>query len=348
MNLTWRRLSLLVAQPFRTARATRTDKETLLVSIEHEGEVGRGEAVPMDTYHQTLASAEAAAEAIRPVLAATPCDDPFHLEDITAELRRRFDRERATVAAVDAALHDWVGKRLGVPVVRLLGLNPAQAPLTSYSIGIDDPQTIERKLHAAERYPILKVKVGTDDDEGLLKLVRRLAPNKTLRVDANGGWTPTVAAGKLRLMADHGVEFVEQPIPPGDNAALARLKKMRLCPIVADESCVRFEEIVPLAGCVDGINIKLSKCGGIREALRMIHLARGLGLKVMLGCMIESSLGIAAAAQLAPLADWLDLDGHLLLKTDPFAGLGGLAGRLTIGEGPGLGVRPNTRYTVPP
>ncbi len=344
MKLTWQRFALPVARPFRTSQAVRTDKEALVFSVEHDGEVGRGEAVPMDTYHQTLESAEAAAAEIRGILDSPPFDDPFDIEDITAALRRRFDAQRATVAGIDAALHDWVGKRLGVPVVRLLGLNPARAPLTSYSLGINDPQTIEHMLYHADRYPILKLKVGVEGDEEIVKRVRRLAPGKTLRVDANGGWTPKVAVQRLRFMAEQGVELVEQPIPAGDNAALARLKKLGLCPIVADESCVRFEDLPALAGCVDGVNIKLSKCGGIREALKMIHLARGLGLKVMLGCMIESSLGIAAAAQLAPLADWVDLDGHLLLKMDPFVGLGGVGGRLTIGQGPGLGVRPNAPF----
>ena len=336
MKLTWNRIQLKQAAPFRTATATRTDKQTIQVHIEHDGIVGWGEAVPMDSYGQSLESAEETLEAIAPLLRG----DPITVESIMADLVGRFDDQRATLAAVDAALHDWIGKRFGVPVTSWLGLDAGRAPLTSFTIGIDDPDGIAKRVRHASEYPILKVKVGAAADEEMPALVRKLAPDKIIRVDANTAWSSDEALERIERLVGCGVEFVEQPIPAGDNAALKRLKEASPCPIVADESCVRPADVLPLAGCVDGINIKLSKCGGIREALKMIHLARGAGLMVMLGCMIESSLGIAAAAQLAPLADWLDLDGHLLLSHDPFTGLGGRYGRLRIGTSPGLGVRP--------
>jgi len=335
VQLEWSRIELKLAGSFRTSKVTRTDKETLWVRIHHEGVTGWGEATPVDTYHQTVESAETT---LRDITRWIVRFVPFDLDEVVSQLLRRFPGQLATIAAVDAALNDWIGQKAGMPTVRLLGLNPMLAPLTSFSIGIDTPDLIESRLASAAEFPILKIKLGSSADEETLSLIRKKCPGKTLRVDANAGWTLDEAVARLPLMAKHDVEFVEQPLAANDHDGLRRLKDMAIRPIIADESCVRPADVLKIAGCVDGINIKLSKCGGIREALKMIHLARAHSLKVMLGCMIESSLGIAAAAQLAPLADWIDLDGHLLIRNDPFQGLGGHAGRLTIGCGPGLGI----------
>ncbi|MBK8269195.1 MAG: dipeptide epimerase [Planctomycetes bacterium] len=337
MKITWKRIKISPASVFRTAKAVRTDKETIWVQIKHEGTVGWGEAVPMDTYRQTLESAEETLGAVSELLATR---DPRHIEELSEELVARFDKQLATVAAIDAALHDWVGKKYGLSTVTMLGLNPARIPVTSFSIGIDTPQVVAEKTKAAAGFPIFKVKVGTPEGDIALKTIREFAPKKTVRVDANMGWTVEQALEQLPRLRELRVEFVEQPIAANDLEGLRRLKEAAIIPIVADESCVRPGDVLRLAGCVDGINIKLGKCGGIRPAMKMIHLARALGMKIMLGCMIESSLGIAAAAQLAPLVDWLDLDGHLLIKDDPFIGLGGQGGRLMIGGSQGLGVRP--------
>ncbi|HWL92448.1 MAG TPA: dipeptide epimerase [Phycisphaerae bacterium] len=339
MNLSWTHIRIIPASPFKTAKAVRTEKQTLWVRIEHAGVTGWGEAVPMDTYGQTLESAESALRTITELLRER---DPHAIEEIIALLTGRFDGELATVSAIDAALHDWIGKRYEIPTVRWLGLESPHTALTSFTIGIDTPEIIAAKVRAADAFPILKVKVGTPEGDAALKVIREIAPRKTVRVDANQGWTVEQALENLPRLKDLGVEFVEQPVAAGDLDGLRRLKQANILPIIADESCVRPADVVRLAGCVDGINIKLGKCGGIREAIKMIHLARGLGMKVMLGCMIESSLGIAAAAQLASLADWLDLDGYLLIREDPFMGLGGAAGRLSIGGGPGLGVLPSS------
>ncbi|MBI5763918.1 MAG: dipeptide epimerase [Planctomycetes bacterium] len=336
MNLTFRRMPLRLADSFRTAKADRTDKETLWVRVEHEGIEGWGEAAPVDTYRQTLESAEATLRKIGPLLG----DDPTDIEGISNRLTASFHDQLAAVCAVDAALHDWLGKRAGLPTVRVLGLSPRIVPLTSFSLGIGEPEQIADKMRRAAEYPIIKVKLGSARDEETLAIIRDIAPEKTVRVDANAAWTVDETLEKLPMLAKYRVEFVEQPIRAGDRYGLRRLHESGILPIVADESCVVPADVLPLAGCVAGVNIKLSKCGGIRPALKMIHLARAAGLKVMLGCMIESSLGIAAAAQLAPLADWLDLDGHLLISNDPFNGLGGREGLLTIGGGPGLGVMP--------
>lgn len=339
MQLTWKRLKLQLVHPFKTATAHRTEKITLEVSISHEGLQGFGEASPVDTYGQSIASAEAALGEIEPLLRGGALADPLNIEEIVAVLLARFDGQRAAIAAVDGAMHDWIGKRFGVSTVRWLGLNPAHAPPTSFTIGIAEPDLLEHKVQSAEAFPILKVKLGTEQDAAHLSLIRRFAPEKMLRVDANTAWSADEARDKLELLNRCAVEFLEQPVKAGDLNGLRRYRESGVLPIVADESCVRPADVVSLAGIVDGINIKMAKCGGIREALRMIHLARALGMRVMLGCMIESSLGIAQAAQLAPLADWLDLDGHLLLSNDPYEGLGRGA-RLQIGAGPGLGVRP--------
>jgi len=290
----------------------------------------------MDTYGQTLESAEETLGEIKCLLAA----ESAPTEGLGRRLAERFDDQLATVAAVDAAMYDWQGKRLGIPVTRLLGFDGRNIVPTSFTIGIDEPDRIEAKTLAAAAYPILKVKVGTPRDEETLAIIRSAAPHKTIRVDANMAWTVDEALERIAQLARFGIEFVEQPIRADDLDGLKVLTQAGLCPIVADESCVRPDDVDRLVGCVDGVNIKLSKCGGITQALEMARRAKAAGLKVMLGCMIQSSLGIAAAAQLAPLADWLDLDGHLLLKNDPFTGLGGAAGRLCIGERPGLGVVP--------
>jgi len=335
MKLACSRIAIRLATPFRTSRAVRSDRQTLWVRLSHDGVEGWGEAVPMDTYDQTLRSAEATCEAAANLIG----DNPWHGDAVVGRLLERFDDQRATIAAIDAALHDWVGKCLGVPVMHLLGLNPADAPPTSYSIGLGEPAEMAEKAQAARDMPILKIKLGTGDDEAVLAAVRSAAPDKGIRIDANQAWDADTAPDRVRMCERYGVELVEQPVPADALAGLRRLKAARVLPIVADESCIRPADVLRLRDCVDGINVKLEKCGGIREALRMIHLARACGLRVMLGCMVESSLGIAAAAQLAPLADWIDLDGHLLLADEPFEGLGGAHGRLTIAGGPGLGVR---------
>jgi len=336
MRLAWQRLNLKLRHPFVTAAAVRTHKQTIWVRLQHEGLEGWGEAVPADFYGQSLESAERTLQQIQSSLPPN-LDDPDSFID---SLLERFDDQRATVAALDAAVHDWIGKHDGRPTVSALGLNPATAPPTSITLGIDTPDRMLEKMAEIAAFPIWKVKIGTDAELDTLALVRKHAPDRVLRVDANMGWPAGQALHRLRAMAPFHPELVEQPCARDDLATLRQLKLARVCPIVADESCIRPADIPRIADAVDGINIKLSKCGGIREARRMIAAARARGLKVMLGCMIESSLGIAAAAQLAPAADWIDLDGHLLIAQDPFSGVGGERGCLAIARAPGLGVTP--------
>jgi len=337
VKLTWERRRLHLRHPFNIARtgiSGSTDKDVLLVQIEHEGQVGWGEAAPSSYYHQSLESAEQMFASAGPMLG----NDPFALDTILDGLWECFSAQSAAMAAIDGALHDLIGKLTGEPVWKRLGLDNSRIPLTSMTIGIDNLDVIAEKIREAADYPILKIKVGTAEDEAILDIVRREAPDKVLRVDANCGWTSANVLERCRGLMSYDVELIEQPTAPGDDDGLADVRAEGIGPLIADESCVGIDDVAGCAGVFDGINIKLSKCGGIRRALQMIQLARPAGLKVMLGCMVETSVGIAAAAQLAPLADYLDLDGHLLLADDPFTGIDGDEGRLTLTDQPGLGV----------
>jgi L-alanine-DL-glutamate epimerase-like enolase superfamily enzyme len=239
---------------------------------------------------------------------------------------------------------DWVGNRLGVPLYRLWGLDPGKTPVTTFSIGIDTPEVVKQKVAEAKDFPVLKIKVGRDNDAEILAAVRE-ATDKRLRVDANEGWRDKEQAlEKIRWLQGLGVELIEQPLPAAMIDETAWLRQRVDIPIIADEAIKRASDIPRLAGAYDGINIKLMKAGGIQEAIRMIHVARALGLKIMLGCMIESSVGISAAAHLSPLVDYADLDGNLLISNDPFVGVAVEDGRLILNDHPGLGVqeRPET------
>jgi L-alanine-DL-glutamate epimerase-like enolase superfamily enzyme len=337
MKLTWKRRQLHLKHPFLIARKMdnrTTDKEVLLVQIEHEGRVGWGECAPISYYQQSLDSNEAALKEMAGMLGG----DPFALDAILDPMWERFSSQSAAVCAVDGALHDLIGKILGVPVWKLLGLDPRRAPLTCFTIGIDTPEVVARKVQEAMEFPILKIKVGTDQDEALLNVIRKHAPDKKLFVDANCGWNSQNVLERARLVARYGVEIIEQPMPPGMTDGQAAVRAALAAPIIADESCVHSEDVLHCAKDFDGINIKLSKCGGIRRAVRMIHTARSAGMKVMIGCMVETSVGIAAAAHLTPMLDYVDLDGHMLLADDPFQGIGGANGRLTLTDRSGLGL----------
>lgn len=264
----------------------------------------------------------------------------FEIENILQELRKNFPGEPSAIAAVDLALHDLLGKHLKLPLWKLWGLDPAKTPQTSFTIGIDTLEKVVSKVREAERYPVLKIKLGGKNDIEIMREVRKLAPKKLLRVDANCGWSVNEAIAKAKVLEKMGVEFIEQPVPPGNNAALKRIKNKIGIALMTDESSLVPEDIPALRGCVDGINIKLVKCGGLREGLKMIHIARACGLKIMLGCMIESSVLISAAAQLSPLVDYADLDGNLLITDDPFSGVKiDKKAKLLLPSAPGLGLR---------
>jgi L-alanine-DL-glutamate epimerase-like enolase superfamily enzyme len=256
-----------------------------------------------------------------------------------ADVFRRIVGQYAAKAAIDIALMDWLGKKLDIPLCRYFGLDPRDTPLTTFSIGIDTPEMTRRKVREAEAFPILKIKVGLDTDEPTIEAVRS-ETSKPLRVDANEGWKDKEeAVRKINWLESRGVEFVEQPMPAEMLEETRWVRSRVHLPIIADEACLHPADIPRLAGSFDGVNVKLMKCGGVQEALRMIEIAKSLGMKTMLGCMIESSIGITAAAHLSPLVDYADLDGNLLIANDPYSGVRVDKGKLILPSGPGLGLR---------
>jgi L-alanine-DL-glutamate epimerase-like enolase superfamily enzyme len=327
--------SLALAEEFGIARGSRTTQSVVQVELEHDGVVGRGEAAPVYYRGESMESAAEFLSVTAPPLIG---DDPFALEAIEERLAD-VDGQAAAKAALDAALHDWVGQRLGVPVWRLLGLSP-EAPPTSFTISIDSIEGTRDRARRASEFRALKVKVGGAEDLERLEAVREES-DAPLRVDANEGWTIDSARELMPELIRLGVEFVEQPFPAADLDSFRRLRELEpRLPVVVDEGCQDLADVAPAAEYADAINVKLAKSGGVREAVRMIHAARALGLRVMLGCMVESQLGVAPAAAIASLADWVDLDGHLLLADEPYTGLRFEDGRVLPGDGPGLGMAP--------
>lgn len=337
LKLSYEFFQLKTRHAFVIARGGYAAHENVVVTLtDADGLTGFGEAAPNRFYGESPATVVAAFEQFRDLLTGA---NSWSLEAIDIGLSRVLRGNGSAKSAVSAALHDLVGKRLGVPVHRMLGLDAVNAPLSSFTIGIADNDGLRQRVADAAQYPILKVKLGTDRDEEIIRVVRDAAPDKKLRVDANAAWTPSHAVRMIDFLSDHDVEFVEQPVAQNDIEGLRFVRAKSKLPIVADESCLVSSDIPPLAGAVDGINLKLAKCGSLREAVKMIHTARAFGMMVMAGCMIESSLGISAIAQLAPLLDSADLDGAALLAVDPFVGAGIPNGQITLNDDPGLGVR---------
>jgi L-alanine-DL-glutamate epimerase-like enolase superfamily enzyme len=335
VELRTRIVSLTLAEEFAISRASRSTQEVVQLELEQAGIVGAGESAPV--YYRGE-SAESAAEFLSEEAPALAGDDPFALEAIGQRVED-VDGQAAGKAALDGALHDWIGRRLGVPLWRLLGLSP-EAPPTSFSIGFDSVDGTRDRVRRAREFRSLKVKVGGAEDLARLEAVREES-QAPLRVDANEGWTLESARELMPELIRLGVEFVEQPFPAGDLDSFNALKELHpRLPVIVDEGCHDLADVAPVAGYADGINVKLAKSGGVREAVRMIHAARALDLHVMVGCMVESQLGVAPAAALASLADWVDLDGHLLLADQPFTGLRFEDGRVLPGGEPGLGVAP--------
>ncbi len=343
MYLSYEPITLILETPFRIAHGTSEARHNVLVRIgdgEHEGV---GEAAPVRQHHETQTQ-------VLDYLASLaenwpPTDDPFQLEENLAALPPGSQTARA---ALDIALHDLVGKRLGVPLYRLFGLNPERAPRTSYTIGLGTVEEVQAKARAAAAdFPILKLKLG-HDTQHTLAMVRavRTVTDARLVADANCAWTQDQAVQLLPALADLGLEWIEQPLPEEDLDGLRRIHQASPLPIFADEPVRTARDIPRLAGCVDGVNIKVHKAGGLREALRLIAVARAHDLQVMLGCMVETSVGITAAAHLTPLVDWADLDGNLLVTNDPFAGVRVEQGCLILPDGPGLGVETRTSSPV--
>lgn len=331
-----RRKRLMLTHTWTLSRNSSDFKDNVFVRVERDGVVGWGEAAPNVRYGQTAEQTQADLEKVRSLVEA---GDWFQYVDLRTQWERALPEQVCAHAALDMAILDWVGGRLKTPLYRLLGLDAGKAPVTTFSIGIDTPEVIKQKVEEAKDFPVLKIKVGRDNDAEILAAVRE-ATDKPLRVDANEGWkTKEQALDKIRWLQGLGVELIEQPLPAAMVEETAWLRERAQIPIVADEAVKTASDIPRLAGAYDGINIKLMKSGGIQEAIRMIHVARAFGMKIMLGCMIESSVAISAAAHLSPMVDWADLDGNLLISNDPFTGVGVERGQLVLNDRPGLGIR---------
>jgi L-alanine-DL-glutamate epimerase-like enolase superfamily enzyme len=327
---------LRLRHTWTTTMSSSEHRDTLHLRYTRDGVTGLGEGAPIVRYHESAAEAQKAVLAARDVVLA---GDPWRLETLLGGAFRALEGQYAARAALDIALHDWTGKALGVPVYRLLGLDPANAPITTFSIGIDTPEVTRQKVREAAEFPVLKVKVGLETDEATIDAVRSVT-GKPLRVDANEGWKDReTALRKVEWLASRGVELVEQPMPAAMVEETAWVRERSPIPVFADEACLRASSIPALAGAYHGVNVKVDKAGGLREALRMIHTARACGLRVMLGCMVSSSVSTTAAAHLSPLVDFADLDGHLLVANDPWEGVAVRDGRLVLPDGPGLGLR---------
>jgi L-Ala-D/L-Glu epimerase len=332
VDVSARIVTLELAETFVISRSARDSEEAVVVELRQSGVSGYGEAAPADRYGESAESARAYVEEHGELLG----DDPFALEEV---MERLPAREFAARAALDAALHDLQGKLLGQPVWRLLGLRRAGPP-TSWTVWLGDPDDMARRgERALERFRRLKLKLGGRDglDVERVRAVRGVAGDLPLQVDVNEAWSLDEALEALPRLADLGVEYCEQPLPAADEGG-SKLKERSPLPIYLDEDCHTLADVAACAERAHGINVKLAKSGGMREAVRMVHAARALGLGCMLGCMIESGLGISAAAQVASLFDHVDLDGNLLLAQDPWPGVPFVAGVQLPPEEPGLGV----------
>ena len=341
MKLDFEVLALPTKHAFNIAResAPRTRRNVMVRITDADGAVGWGEAPATPYYGETAETVSAVLPHLAEVAARAAGDDLFAIERIETAMEHALGRNPAAKVAISTALHDLLGKRLGVPLWKLWGLDPAAAPKSSFTLGIDTLEVMREKVREAAGYPILKIKVGTPRDEEILGMIRDELPDVTLRVDANTAWSAKEALRRIPMLDAFGVEFVEQPLKPEDLEGLRLVRSRSTLPIVADESCEVAADVAKLAGAVDGVNIKLAKCGSLREAMRIVHAARAHGMRVMIGCMVESTLGIAAALQLTPLVDYADLDGAALLADDPFRGPGMEAdGSLRFNTDPGLGV----------
>lgn len=335
MKLSFRPYDLQLRHVFTIANNSRTTTPVVLTEIEYDGITGYGEA-SMPPYlgesHQSVAGFLAKVD-------LSSFHDPFNLEDIVQYTDSIAPGNYAAKASVDIALHDLVGKIVQQPWHKLWGLNPAKTPNTSFTIGIDTPEVVREKVKEAEVYKILKVKLGRENDQEMIRTIRSVTATP-ICVDVNQGWTDRqMALDMIQWLAGQGVVFVEQPMSKLAVDDLAWLTQHSPLPIIADEAVQTLADVASMNKVYSGINIKLMKCGGMRNANKMANMARALGMKVMIGCMTETSCAVSAAAQLSPLADWADLDGNLLISNDLYEGVKVVDGKIVLSELPGIGIR---------
>lgn len=335
MKLRYRPYDLQLKHVFTIANNSRTTTPVMLTEIEYDGLIGYGEA-SMPPY---LGESHVTANEFLSKVDLSQFSDPFNLEDIIQYIDSLAIGNYAAKASVDIALHDLVGKIVKQPWHKLWGLNPAKTPNTSFTIGIDTPEVIKEKVGEADVYKILKVKLGRDNDKEMIRTIRSVT-NKPICVDVNQGWKDKkMALEMIQWLATQGVVFVEQPMSKLAVDDMAWLTQNSPLPIIADETVQTVNDVAGLKNVYSGINIKLMKCGGMRNAFKMATIAKALGMKVMIGCMTETSCAISAASQLSPLADWADLDGNLLISNDLYVGTQIVDGKVTLSDLPGIGMR---------
>lgn len=336
MKLSFEPYELQLRHTFTVASYSRKTTPDVQVKIEYEGFTGYGEASMPPYLGQTVESVCAFLQKVD----LGQFRDPFQLEDILGYVDNLSDGDTAAKAAVDIALHDLVGKLLGQPWYKLWGLNPDKTPGTAFTIGIDTADIVREKTkECADRFHILKVKVGLDNDKEMIETIREVT-DLPIAVDANQGWKDKfMALDMIGWLQEHGIVMVEQPMPKEQIDDIAWLRERTDLPIFADEAVQRLKDIPSVKGAYDGINIKLMKCTGMREAWKMLNYARVERMKVMIGCMTETSCAVSAAAQLSPAVDFADLDGNLLISNDRFEGVIVVNGKLTLPDRPGIGLK---------
>jgi len=335
MKLSFRPYELQLRHTFTVAGNSRDTTPVVLTEINYEGFTGYGEA-SMPPY---LGESQESVMKFLNKVDLEQFRDPFMLDDILAYVDSVDEGNRAAKACVDIALHDLIGKLVDKPLYRLWGINPDNTPMTSFTIGIDTPEVVKIKTEEAERFKVLKVKLGGGNDREMINTVRSVS-DVPLYVDVNQGWKDKhQALDMINWLAEQGIEFVEQPLPKEAVDDLAWLTANSPLPIIADEAFQRLEDVAAFKGVYSGINIKLMKSTGLREAHKMITVARALDMKVMIGCMTETSCAVSAASQLSPLVDWADLDGNLLISNDIFEGMQVVEGKVTLNDLPGIGIK---------
>ena len=337
MELTYKEYELKLKHVFTIAKNSRTTTPDMQVRIHYKGYTGYGEAAMPPYYPENPESAKKFYEK----LDLGQFKDPFQIEKILDYVDNVAEGNHFAKASIDIALHDLVGKLMDYPWYKIWGYDKTKTPSTSFTIGIDEPGMVKKKTEEAERFNVLKVKLGGGNDKEMINSVRAVAPNKPLYVDVNGGWKDKhKALDMVNWLEEQGIEFVEQPMPKDQIDDIAWLTQNSSLPIMADESVQRIQSVLDAHQVYDGINIKLMKCTGMREAHKMINLARSLNMKVLMGCMTATSCSISAAAQLSPAIDWADLDGNLLISNDPYEGVQVVDGKLVLPERPGIGIKP--------
>jgi len=334
MKLTFKPYTLELKHVFTIATSSRSTTPVMLTQIEYEGVIGYGEA-SMPPY---LGESHETAAKFLSKVDLSQFNDPFKMEDILDYVDGIDEKNTAAKAAVDIALHDLVGKLIGQPWYKVWGFDKSKTPKTSFTIGIDTPKVVKEKVLEAEPYHILKAKLGRDTDKEMIETIRSVT-DKPLVVDVNQGWTDKhFALDMIYWLKDRGVKLVEQPMPKNQLDDMAWLTENSPLPTFADEALQRIPDVIKAHGIYSGINIKLMKCTGLREAHKMLNLAKSLDMQVMLGCMTETSCAISAMSQLAPEAEWADLDGNLLIGNDPFEGTLIVDGKVTLTDAPGIGL----------